>query len=85
MLVDGFAHYCRCKTSKAICLGSYITRQVKGMDFFHGLPLMQVMCGLEHLTLQVLRKMKVLVVCGNRVVLLGVEDEEEEHSEAPTT
>lgn len=46
---------------------------------------MQVMCVMEHQTLRVLRKMKVVIVWGPRVVLTRVnaEAEEEEEKEQP--
>lgn len=55
--------------------GPFVIKLVKRMSFFQGLPPMQVMYGMEHLTLQVLRKMKVFVVRSNKVVFTRVEDE----------
>lgn len=45
---------------------------------------MQMMCGMEHLTLQVLTKMKVVVRCGNRYVVAKVEYKDAEHPKVST-
>lgn len=78
MLAKALICHCKCITNKASYLGPYINRLVKGMGLWHHLPQIQVQCVMEHLTLQILRKMKLLVPYGNKLVVVGVEDEEDE-------
>lgn len=78
LLVEAFACHYRHRNNKAIYLGPYVTRLIRGMGVLHILHLMQVVCGREHLTLRVVRKVDVVVVQGKRVVFAGVEEEEDD-------
>lgn len=78
LLAEAFTRHYSYRNSRAIYLGPYVTRLVRGMHVFHGLSSMWVVCGMEQLTLHVLRKIKVVVVWGNKVVLAGTTEEEEE-------